>query len=65
MQDPNKDKRWVTLNLHINDESLNLDFQTFTWQIKVAKDQQFRIFRVVQIGPNKFQPKGTYLFLKI
>lgn len=55
--DPEHDEYWTTLIKHKNDSSLDSSFAIHSWPIQST--EQFRIFRVIQVGPNK---AGNHIF---
>eukprot|EP01116_Phalansterium_solitarium_P008800 TRINITY_DN22769_c0_g1_i1.p1 TRINITY_DN22769_c0_g1~~TRINITY_DN22769_c0_g1_i1.p1 ORF type:complete len:543 (-),score=131.01 TRINITY_DN22769_c0_g1_i1:202-1656(-) len=54
---PGQDPDWQTLAVHNNDTSLGPGLRPFTW--KVTSRQAYRYLRVVQIGPNAFEPTAA------
>jgi len=50
-------QKWTPLSVHANDKTLDVDYQEHTWSIQNAP-QSFRIFRIVQTGPNKFPERN-------
>jgi len=45
---------WDTLREHVNDTTLNFDYEIATWEVKAAK--AYRYFRAIQSGPNAYSP---------
>jgi len=53
---PQNDTDWRTLSVHNNDRSLFGDWAVHTWKLNTC--QAYRYFRVIQTGPNSFNPNN-------
>jgi len=52
--DPENNDFWVTLRTHENDQSMNVEFAWFVYDLP-NNEAAFRYFRVLQTGPNAYQ----------
>lgn len=52
--DPREDPFWDTLSYHEQDTSLDSDFATHTWDLKIPPGSSYRAFRIIQFSKNKY-----------
>eukprot|EP01118_Nematostelium_gracile_P016121 TRINITY_DN6606_c0_g1_i1.p1 TRINITY_DN6606_c0_g1~~TRINITY_DN6606_c0_g1_i1.p1 ORF type:complete len:426 (-),score=90.71 TRINITY_DN6606_c0_g1_i1:15-1292(-) len=55
-QDPMEDPYWETISEHKNDPSLDSEFASHTFTVKLPPGTSYRAFRIIQTGKNKYAP---------